>query len=115
MNQQNLSHSTSSPLCIISDTFIGNVQEPDWCLLDPEEASQSRIFERYVRFGKRFVKKPLVYLSLVGFDIDNSDNARLSLKATNVSVEGFSIQMITWLHTRMWSVEVNWIAFGHLE
>ena len=114
MNQQNIS-GTSSQLSIISDTFVGNVQEPDWCLLDPAEGSQSRIFERYIRFGKRFNKKPLVHVSLVGFDIDNDDNARLSIKATNISVEGFSVQMITWLNTRMWSVEVSWIAFGHLE
>lgn len=114
MSHQNIS-SASSSLTIISDTFIGNVQEPDWCLLEVGEGSQSRIFERYIRFGKRFNKKPLVHVSLAGFDIDNDDNARLSIRATNISVEGFSVQMITWLNTRMWSVEVSWIAFGHIE
>jgi hypothetical protein len=97
---------------ILSGTYAGSIEEPDWTLLDVASENHDRIFERFVRFDQRFGAKPIVHLSLIGFDIDNSRNARLSLSPENITAEGFSLQIRTWLNTRMWSVEVSWLAIG---
>ncbi len=93
-------------------TFNGSVTEPDWAMLDVASESQDRIFERFIRFDQRYSTKPVVQVALVGFDIDNSRNARISVSAEHVSLDGFSVQIRTWLNTRMWSVEVSWLAIG---
>lgn len=100
-----------SPL-IFSGTYVGSVEEPDWTLMDVVSESHDRVFERFIRFDQRYSSKPIVHVSLAGFDIDNSRNARLSLNATNITNEGFSLQIRTWLNTRMWSVEVTWLSIG---
>lgn len=45
--------------------FAGNIEEPDWTLLDVVSESQDRVFERFIRFDQRFPNKPVVHLSLV--------------------------------------------------
>jgi hypothetical protein len=53
-----------------------------------------------------------VHLGLAGLDISNQDSARLTSRAENVSPEGFDVVLATWLHTRVWRVDVNWLAIG---
>ncbi len=106
-----MSDKNPAPL-FLNGTVVGSVEEPDWVLLDVPAENHDRIFERYVRFDQRFSGQPLVQLSLIGFDIDNSRNARLSLSPENITADGFSLRVRTWLNTRMWSVEVSWLAVG---
>jgi len=106
-----MSDKSKVPL-FLNGTIVGSVEEPDWVLVDVPSENHDRIFERYIRFDQKFSDKPIVHLSLIGFDIDNSRNARLSLNAAHITAEGFSLQMRTWLNTRMWSVEVTWLAMG---
>lgn len=106
-----MSDKKAAPL-FLTGNVSGSIEEPDWVLLDVPAENHDRVFERYVRFDQTFSEKPLIQVSLVGFDIDNSRNARLSISAENITADGFSLRIRTWLNTRMWSVEVSWLAMG---
>jgi len=76
----------------------------------PEPAPRS--FEHQVRFDAPFSNLPLVQVSLTGFDIDSRDTARLSVHAEEITSEGFKLVIKTWMHTRVYRVDVSWIALG---
>ena len=73
----------------------------------------ARSFRQYVAFQRAFRHAPLVHLGIAGFDIANQDAARLTATVANVTPDGFEVVLSTWLHTRMWRVDVNWLALGH--
>jgi hypothetical protein len=54
----------------------------------------------------------LVHVGLVGLDVSKEDNLRVRLRALDVSAEGFTLHAETWFNTRIWSVEVSWLAIG---
>jgi hypothetical protein len=54
----------------------------------------------------------VVQLGLTGFDIDQRDTARLSLKAADITPTGFMAEVWTWANTRVYAVEFNWLAIG---
>ena len=89
---------------------------PGWTLADflSEEKPGPRRFEHYVRFNTPFSNTPLVHVGIAGFDIDNRDTGRLGLGVENISAEGFSLVIKTWMHTRVYQVEVSWLAIGNL-
>lgn len=93
-----------------------NQHLPDWNLADvePESASEPRYFSFDVMFDNPFSNVPLVQLGISGFDIDNNDSNRLSVRADEISHKGFKIVIETWLHTRVYKVEVSWIALGNM-
>jgi len=86
-------------------------QAMDGWMLD-QEGGGDRLFRASVRFEKPFRQMPLVQVGLAGFDISNRDAARLAVATSNVTNEGFDIVLSTWLHTRLWRADVNWIAVG---
>ncbi len=112
MNEQQFTRSGATG--ILSGIFVGSIQEPDWNLLDVSLPHDSRIFERYIQFEKHYTETPVVHVGVAGFDIDNDDNSRLRVRAANIQRDGFTLQIESWLHTRMWSVEVVWTAFGEM-
>jgi len=88
---------------------------PDWELALPpsDKAEETRIFSTHVAFTTAFANIPIVHVSLCGFDIDNRDSARLSVRADVVSPTGFDLHILTWLHSRVYKAEISWIALGH--
>jgi hypothetical protein len=54
-----------------------------------------------------------VQIGITGFDIDNGDNARLNVGIVDVDGDGFGVELRTWWNSRLWSVDLNWIAIGH--
>jgi hypothetical protein len=52
-------------------------------------------------------------VGITGFDIDHRDNARLNVGIVAIDERGFQLELRTWWNTRLWSVELNWIALGH--
>jgi hypothetical protein len=46
-------------------------------------------------------------------DINNCDTARLSVRTGAVTATGFDIVVLTWRDTRVYKVEISWIAMGH--
>jgi hypothetical protein len=87
-----------------------------WTLLEPlcaatEEARRS--FRYTLTFERSFSSAPIVHVGLVGLDASKEDNLRLSLRAEHITAEGFDLVVETWLHSRLWAVDVSWLAIGH--
>ena len=81
--------------------------------LDAEPPHDADRFHRtWVPFVRPFRGLPLVHLGISGFDIDDRDAARVTVSAADVSSEGFTIVLRTWFNTRIWRVDVNWLALG---
>lgn len=82
-----------------------------WTLLEAG-TEEKRFFCQYVPFESTFARAPLVQLSMVGVDASNEDNLRLKLRAIDINQLGFTIEVETWFNTRIWSVDVSWLAIG---
>lgn len=65
-----------------------------------------------VAFDSPFASVPVVRLGLTGFDLDERDTARLSLKATQITETGFQAEVWTWAGTRVYAAEFHWFAIG---
>ena len=87
---------------------LGSLLE-GWTLL---EGSGTRTFRSPVVFEHSFSSPPVVHLGVVGLDAGKDDNLRLRVRAEDVTSAGFTIVTETWLHTRIWSVDVSWLAVG---
>jgi hypothetical protein len=85
---------------------------PGWTLLDPAGDTR-RTFVTRVTFATPFQLAPVIHAALSGFDIENADAARTHLRVTAVDATGFELELETWLGTRIWSVDVSWLAIGH--
>jgi hypothetical protein len=71
-----------------------------------------RTFRSRIDFVSPFVAPPLVHVGLSGFDIDNSDTARLRAHAEAISATGFELVLTTWGRTRVYAAETSWLAIG---
>jgi hypothetical protein len=100
------------PLRIAASVTHLSSSEPNWTLLDPGIDS-ARKYVAHVRFEQPFIQTPVVHTGLAGFDIGNGDAARVKLRATAVHPDGFDVEVETWFGTRIWSVDVSWLAIGH--
>lgn len=98
------------PLSFLAGSEVLGAAMDGWML--DQEGGGDRRFRASVRFEKPFRQLPLVQVGLAGFDISNRDAARLTVATSNVTNEGFDIVLSTWLHTRLWRADVNWIAVG---
>jgi H-type lectin domain len=85
-----------------------------WNLAEPpaDGAEDARVFRFKVFFGNSFDAPPVVHLGLAGFDIDQRDSSRLSIRATEISASSFVAEIATWRDTRVYSVEFSWLALG---
>lgn len=101
-----------TPLNFLAGTQALGSQNDGWNLDQAPHGSPERSFRSRVTFEHPFSGTPLVHLGISGLDISNQDSARVSSRAENVSPEGFDIVIGTWLHTRVWRVDVNWLAVG---
>ncbi len=66
--------------------------------------------EHKITFQNPFDKIPTIFVSLSGFDIDNSRNARISAEAKNISNSGFTLSVSTWADSKIHDVVTSWIA-----
>ena len=85
---------------------------PGWSLLDPAGDTR-RTFVTRVTFESPFRLAPVIHAAISGFDIENVDAARTRVRGTSVAESGFELELETWLGTRIWSVDVSWLAIGH--
>lgn len=79
---------------------------------DPETEFPCRQFSILVPFAASFQQPPVVHLGITGFDTDQRDSSRLSVAATDISSEGFTVVLSTWHTSRVYSVDLSWIAIG---
>jgi hypothetical protein len=102
------------PLSFVAGAVRFDESSPGWTLLDRvEESPNIRTFAGRVTFERAFQAPPVVQVGITGFDIDNGDNARLNVNIGHVDSEGFTVELRTWWNTRLWSVNLSWIAIGH--
>lgn len=106
-------YSSSVPWNVLSASVTANVLTEGWNLAEiSADTEEVRTFTVPVNFAAPFLSVPVVQLGLTGFDIDQRDSARLSVKAENISESGFLAVITTWANTRVYAVEFHWFAIG---
>lgn len=91
---------------------VGQLTE-GWTLDEErEEDAEPRLFSHKVSFSQPFKAVPVVHLGLTGYDVEEHGTARLSLKAEDITAQGFRAIITTWRDTRVYAVEFNWLAVG---
>jgi hypothetical protein len=98
------------PFNFLAGTETLDSTRAGWVLDQARDAD--RCFRTWVPFSRRFGAPPLVHVGIVGIDIGNQDSARLTASVSHVTAEGFEVVLSTWLATRMWRVDVSWLAIG---
>lgn len=104
---------TVIPLRFVAGTTQFGQEDAEWSMLAPAKDEAMRYFEGSIGFEQAFRVTPMVHVGVAGFDIDHRDNARLSVRLSESDRFGFRVRIGTWLNTRIWSVEVAWVAVGH--
>ena len=102
-----------SPWKVVSAQVSVGVLTEGWNLstIDPDDDGV-RNFIVDIAFDVPFTYPPVVHLGLTGFDIDQRDSARLSVRAENITNSGFQATLVTWAHTRVFGADFQWIAIG---
>jgi hypothetical protein len=100
-----------APLNLLSSVVVLDGSVESWPMLDPSLGDR-REFRQSIRFERSFAHPPVVQVGLVGIDASKDDNLRLRLRAEDITSTGFTLHAETWLNTRIWSVEVSWLAIG---
>ena len=75
-------------------------------------SSGDRSYIKHIYFNKKYDTIPNVHVSLSGFDIINSKNARIKVFTRNVNEYGFDINIFTWADTSIYAAKVSWISIG---
>ena len=104
--------SNVAPLSLLSAVVVLDSTLDHWELLEPAGGVR-RSCRQTVLFERQFSTPPLVHVGLVGIDASKDDNLRVSLRAEDITEYGFVLRVETWLNTKIWSVEVSWLAIGH--
>ncbi len=100
-----------APLSLLSAVVVLDSSFDGWTLLDaPSDAERS--FQYHVAFSHPFSAPPVVQVGIVGLDVSNADNVRVRVRAIDITAHGFVLSAQTWLHTKIWSVDVSWLAIG---
>lgn len=99
------------PLNVLSAVAVLDSSLAGWQLLDVP-ATSSRKFQYRVVFERPFAAPPLVHLGVTGLDVSKDDNLRVRVRALDIDSDGFLIEAETWLNTKIWCVEVSWLAIG---
>jgi hypothetical protein len=102
------------PLNLLAGAVRLDDSLPGWTLLERSDKPESaRSFTTRIAFERAFGSRPVVHLGIIGFDMDNGDNARLEVNVTAVDNKGFSVELRTWWNSRLWSVNLSWLAIGN--
>lgn len=100
------------PMTFLSGIEVLGTDNQGWELDLYLGEEPERSFIKHVKFERAFQSMPLVHLGVVGFDISNHDAARLGVRVTGITTQGFDIVLNTWLGSRLWRVDVSWLAIG---
>jgi hypothetical protein len=103
---------TMQPLNFLAGTEALHSLRDGWTLDDAPHGAPERSFRTRIRFERPFHMTPLVHLGIAGLDAGNEDATRLTASTANVTQDGFEIVLTTWLHSKLWRVDVNWLAIG---
>ena len=76
--------------------------------------SGPRKVSRAVEFSEAYAAQPSVQVSLTMWDIGSDSNARVEIRAKNVTQTGFDLVFGTWSDTRVARVSASWLAIGEV-
>lgn len=106
-------HLSPVPWKILSSSVGVGVLTDGWNLAHlGSDDREIRTFNVEVAFAIPFAAPPVVHLGLTGFDIDQRDSGRVTLKTGEISSSGFQATISTWAYSRIYAVEFNWVAIG---
>ncbi len=108
-------HPVPIPWKVLSSAVGAGILTPGWNLADEVEkphADESRTFVVEIVFATPFDTTPVVQLGLTGFDMDQRDSGRVTLKPGLITPQGFTASITTWAATRLYAVEFHWLAIG---
>ncbi len=100
-----------APLTLVSAVVVLDTSLEGWSLLEPS-GEIDRVFVHPVTFLRSFSGPPVVQVGIVGLDVSKDDNIRLRVRAVDITESGFTLRAETWLNTKIWSVDVSWLAIG---
>ena len=100
-----------TPLNLLSAVVVLDTSLEGWTLLD-QGTQSDRVFQHHIVFERAFSAPPLVHTGIVGIDVSKDDNVRVRVRAVDITSNGFILEAATWLNTKIWSVEVSWLAIG---
>jgi len=100
------------PFNFLAGHEVLSASHSEWTLDEALPDGGSRSFRLAVRFRKPFATAPLVHVGIAGFDIGNTDAARVTVSAENITTTGFDAVVTTWLYSRLWRIDLNWLALG---
>jgi hypothetical protein len=100
-----------APLSLLSAVVVLDASLEGWSLLEPS-GDANRAFRYHVSFSRSFMTVPVVQVGIVGLDVSKDDNVRVRVRALDITETAFTLQAETWLNTKIWSVEVSWLAVG---
>jgi hypothetical protein len=100
-----------APLTLLSAVVVLDSSLDGWSLLDPS-THPDRAFRSQVSFSRSFSAPPIVQVAIVGLDVSNADNLRVRVRALDIAETGFTLLAETWLSTKIWSVDISWLAIG---
>ena len=108
--------STSSliPLAIASSVTRLSYTTEGWNLSTASGSDESacRRFVKRIEFETPFGSTPVVQAGLAGFDLDQRDSARLKITVQEIDAGGFDLEICSWNGSRVYGVDVSWIAIG---
>jgi uncharacterized ion transporter superfamily protein YfcC len=64
-----------------------------------------------VKFSKSYEVKPKVFVSVSQLDVDKNYNCRYNVEALSVSRDGFTIKIMIWADTKIYSIGGYWLAY----
>lgn len=76
--------------------------------LDNNNGERSMTIE--ILFEEGFEKRPELFLSVSQIDASNKTNIRYSVNTISVSRDGFTLKIVTWSDSKIFSISGSWIA-----
>ena len=105
-DSQNINDDEQEPLCSF-DISLNNGKKASLIIYDEDNYEQ-----KVEDFCQKYKISPHVIVSLTGFDCDSQKNARVYLKALDVSTDGFNLEMATFGDSKIYYVKASWDAYG---
>jgi hypothetical protein len=99
------------PFTVLSAVATLSSELEGWTLLD-ESNEQLRQHRLAVAFERSFATPPVVQVAIAALDTSNEANLRVRVRAVSVTSRGFVIEVETWFNSKVWAVDVSWLAIG---
>ncbi len=100
------------PFHVLSGTETLASTLEGWSLDQESDSGDPRQFRAFVAFDRPFRTAPVVHIGIVGMDASNADAARVAVSTAGINSQGFEILVSTWLHSKLWRVDVSGIAIS---